>query len=51
MTQSYSLDLRVRVADFVAAGHSCRPDTSNYLAVALCGDVLWREAAFCAGLR
>jgi transposase len=30
MTQSYSLDLRVRVADFVAAGHSCRAAARHF---------------------
>ncbi len=30
MAQSYSLDLRVRVADFVAAGHSCRAAARHF---------------------
>ncbi len=30
MTQSYSLDLRVRVAGFVAAGHSCRAAARHF---------------------
>src|SRR3712207_2539088 len=30
MTHSYSLDLRVRVADFVAAGHSCRAAARHF---------------------
>ncbi len=30
MTQSFSLDLRVRVADFVEAGHSCRAAARHF---------------------
>src|SRR3954471_14378142 len=30
MTQSFSLDLRVRVAAFVAAGHSCRAAARHF---------------------
>ena len=30
MAQSYSLDLRVRVAGFVAAGHSCRAAARHF---------------------
>jgi len=30
MTQSFSLDLRVRVAAFVAAGHSCRAAAKHF---------------------
>jgi transposase len=30
MTQSFSLDLRVRVAAFVEAGHSCRAAARHF---------------------
>ncbi len=30
MGHCYSLDLRVRVADFVAAGHSCRAAAQHF---------------------
>jgi transposase len=46
MTQSFSLDLRVRVAAFVEAGHSCRAAARHFGVSDSCAIKLQRQRQF-----